>query len=242
MSGTNAVPVVNSSDSKVVPVDSYTVYTGDGSSWPGVSEWISYEDMLTNNMPYMGVYCNEVFSVAPNNANETALVAHAIDYAAQMSEVDQRFILAIIMQESKACVRIPTTNYGTNNPGIMQSHDGIGTCNAGTLQSPQTQDPCPEENIYQMLEDGVMGTSTGDGLAKLLNQVKGTGAQAFYQAARMYNSGSIAPSGDLGQGIATHCYATDVVNRLQGWVKAPSMCTLDCGNFEGACCSAPCPT
>lgn len=53
-----------------------------------------------------------------------------------------------------------------------------------------------------------------------------TASQA-YRAARIYNSGRVDPSGDLGKGIATHCYASDVANRLTGWVHAKSTCTLD---------------
>jgi hypothetical protein len=52
-------------------------------------------------------------------------------------------------------------------------------------------------------------------------------AQAYYRAARFYNSGEIDPSGDLGKGSATHCYASDIANRLTGWTDAPSACTLD---------------
>ena len=47
----------------------------------------------------------------------------------------------------------------------------------------------------------------------------------YYRAARVYNSGSVDPSGDLGQGVATHCYASDVANRLRGW----SLGTHGCG-------------
>lgn len=75
----------------------------------------------------------------------------------------------------------------------------------------------------------------------------GDGAQ-YYRAARMYNSGVVDPSGDLGNGCCTHCYGTsgqisrscfdvlltmllptasDIANRLRGWVDAPSLCTLD---------------
>ena len=39
----------------------------------------------------------------------------------------------------------------------------------------------------------------------------------YYRAARVYNSGSVDGSGDLGRGVATHCYASDVANRLRGW-------------------------
>ena len=53
-----------------------------------------------------------------------------------------------------------------------------------------------------------------------------SGAQAFYYAARIYNSGSIPNKNDLGNaGGATNCYVSDVANRLTGWVSATSKCT-----------------
>jgi hypothetical protein len=70
------------------------------------------------------------------------------------------------------------------------------------------------------------GTETGDGLANCLNEANATGAQAFYRAARIYNSGSVSTSGDLGVGVGTPCYASDIANRLTGWVSAASSCTL----------------
>lgn len=84
----------------------------------------------------------------------------------------------------------------------------------------------------KFLTNGVLastaaGTSSGDGLAGCLNQADANGAAAFYRAARIYNSGSIAPSGNLDAGIATHCYASDIANRLTGWVEAPHACFLD---------------
>jgi hypothetical protein len=54
-----------------------------------------------------------------------------------------------------------------------------------------------------------------------------TQSRAFYIAARLYNSGSVASSGDLGGGIATHCYSSDIANRLTGWVSADHKCYLD---------------
>lgn len=69
------------------------------------------------------------------------------------------------------------------------------------------------------------GTASGDGLANCINQANASGAQAYYKAARIYNSGSIAPSGNLQDGIATNCYAADIANRLTGWVHAPLGCT-----------------
>ena len=162
------------------------------------------------------------FGQANNSPQEVGDIYNAIEATAQATGVDHRFILAIIMQESKGCVRVPTTNYGVRNPGLMQDHDGTGTCNEGGVQ-----DPCPTSEIYQMVSDGTAGTAAGDGLAATINQSGASDVSAFYKAARTYNSGSIDPSGNLGAGIATHCYASDIANRLTGWVFAPTSCTLD---------------
>lgn len=75
-----------------------------------------------------------------------------------------------------------------------------------------------------MAEDGVAGTAAGDGLKQLLAKATGQGAQKYYQAARMYNSGSLDPSGNLGLGVATHCYCSDIANRLTGWSAGVSQC------------------
>jgi len=69
------------------------------------------------------------------------------------------------------------------------------------------------------------GTNDGDGLANCLNNAQSTDVSAYYKAARIYNSGSIAGSGDLSDANgATACYASDIANRLTGWVNAPSAC------------------
>lgn len=161
------------------------------------------------------------FNAPDNSDEEIDHIKNSINTVAQSSSVDPRFILAVIMQESKGCVRAPTTNYGVNNPGLMQSHDGTGTCNDGT----NVLNPCPQSQILQMVKDGTEGTAAGDGLKQCLAQYGGAGdVTAYYRAARCYNSGSVAPSGNLGQGIATHCYVSDVVNRLLGWSLGASDC------------------
>ena len=75
-----------------------------------------------------------------------------------------------------------------------------------------------------MIREGAVGTDNGDGLATLLNdaQNQGTsGAQTFYVAARWYNSGEDSPGvgGDLSAGGSTSSYASDIANRLTGWVN-----------------------
>ena len=220
VSNSLAVLTVNDQDGKGSCPDSYTMHTGDGSTsagWPAVSDWASFDDMWNANVAVMGQNC--VGGVASNSADENSQIKSAIEAVALASAVDHRFILATMMQESNGCVRVPTTNWGVRNPGLMQDHDGSGTCNEGSVQN-----PCPASEIYQMIQDGVMGTAAGDGSVQTLSQAVtkgGSGAQAFYMAARIYNSGSVV-QGDLGAGVATHCYASDIANRLTGWVKASS--------------------
>ncbi len=227
VSATKAVTTVNNQDGRGSLQDQYTFYSGDGSSWPAISSWESFDNMWQNNLAILGTNCQSLFGVAPNSADETQQIYNAIEAVAGKCYVDHRFILAIIMQETKGCVRAPTTNYGVRNPGLIQTHNGTGTCN----DNGNIQNPCPATEIFLMVEDGAMGTIYGDGLTQSLNEATGSGAQANYQAARMYNSGSIPSNGDLGGCPgSTPCYSSDVANRLTGWVENPgsSPCTLKC--------------
>ena len=49
----------------------------------------------------------------------------------------------------------------------------------------------------------------------------------YYRAARVYNSGKVDESGDLGVGVGTRCYSSDVANRLRGWSGAEDGCDAD---------------
>lgn len=102
-----------------------------------------------------------------------------------------------------------STNNGVHNPGLMQSHNG-------TAYDPKNS----KETIHKMIQDGTQGTPSGKGLVQYLDQYPDA-----YSAARGYNSGAVASSGDLSDAIgATQCYASDVANRLTGWVKAEPKC------------------
>jgi hypothetical protein len=174
--------------------------------------------MFTANEVIMADSCTQ-WNVPNNTPEENNDISSAIQSVAGSTGIDARFILAIVMQESNGCVRAPTTNYGVVNPGLMQSHDGSGSCNNGGVQN-----PCPSTEIVQMIKDGTSGTSSGDGLQQILAGIGGTDVSMYYQAARIYNSGSIDGTKNLGAGIATHCYASDVANRLTGWTTAASTC------------------
>ena len=198
-------------------------YKGDGSTnagWPSQNEWLSFDNMWEANQEILKSSCSSAFSQIDNSDQELDDIKSSIEDVSSSTGVDKTFVLAIMLQESNGCVRVQTTSYSHANPGLFQSHEGSGSCNDGS----NVQTPCPKTQIHQMIEDGVAGTSAGDGLKQLLDAAKGDGAQKFYQAARMYNSGSLDPSGNLGQGVATHCYSSDIANRLTGWSAGVSKC------------------
>uniref|UniRef100_A0A093VS14 Uncharacterized protein n=1 Tax=Talaromyces marneffei PM1 TaxID=1077442 RepID=A0A093VS14_TALMA len=218
------VPSINDKDGIGAGTDSYTFYQGDGTAadgWPSIDDWVSFREMFEANTVSMLIGCDQ-YGVAGDSMDEIDDIKTAIDAIAAETYVDHRFILAVIMQESTGCVRVPSSIGSVTNPGLMQDHEGASTCNDGTT----VHNPCPESKIEGMISEGTAGTETGDGLANCLNEANATGAEAVYRAARIYNSGSVHASGDLGVGVGTPCYASDIANRLTGWVTATSSCTL----------------
>ena len=167
-------------------------------------------------------------SVENNSEEEMAQMKAAIFEQAAATKVDPRFILAVIMSESTGCVRVRTTRSPGDsiiNPGLMQDHQGTGSCEGIAA-------PCPEAQIKQMIRDGTAGTESipggGDGLQQTLAKAAafGTDAQAVYVAARIYNSGSYI-SGALEDNAATACYSSDIANYLLGFANALSPCKLN---------------
>ncbi|CEJ90125.1 hypothetical protein VHEMI05929 [[Torrubiella] hemipterigena] len=225
VSGSNYVGTINNQDGIGSGTDSYKYYSGDGTTgqgWPGKDKWVSFENMFNNYKNTMFNGCSQ-FGQANDSGPEVGAIYDGIQAAAKATGVDHRFILAVIMQESAGCVRAPTTNYGVRNPGLMQDHNGYWTCN----DNGKVQNPCPSNAIYGMISEGTAGTNDGDGLANCINQSGKSDVSAYYRAARIYNSGSVSSTGKLQNGIATHCYASDIANRLTGWVSAGSKCTCD---------------
>ena len=160
-----------------------------------------------------------------NTKEEIAAIKDGIEEAAKDAEIDHRFILAIIMQESGGCVRVKTTYSpapdNIRNPGLMQDFNGEHTCNDPTKGTPM-QSPCVDTTVKGMITDGAGVTNEG-GLKQAIAKSNASDDSKYYKAARIYNSGSIDPSGNLGKGVATHCYVSDVASRLTGWVSAESL-------------------
>jgi hypothetical protein len=219
------------SGSSSSPQNSYVVYTGDGSAesgWPAISSWLSFDAMFDQFEPYMGQNC--VDNVQANSPNETDHIRSSILSVANDTYMDPRFMLAVTMQESNGCVRVVSTVGSNSNPGLMQSFEGSGSCNSGGT----TLIPCPSSVIRQMIVDGTAAPNiNGVTLVSAVNQATSMDdcepAQAFYRAARFYNSGpsSLPADGDLGGAPgATLCYSSDIANRLMGWVTGTSGCHL----------------
>lgn len=167
--------------------------------------------------------CENNWAVPNDSASEIATLKSSILSVAAANNVDPRFVLAIVMQESNGCVRVVTTSWSVANPGLMQSHAGAGSCNNGSV----VQSPCPESEITQMITDGTAGTSTGDGLKQCLVETGVSDVSRYYRAARIYNGGAGGyNANDLGSGCCTLCYSSDVANRLTGWSTGTSGCTL----------------
>jgi hypothetical protein len=230
---TKSLAVYNLDLDKGSPLrDVYSTFQGDGSlssKWPAKSQWVSFNAMWNHVRSGLGHNCTG--RVRSNSARETQDIRNAILSVSAKILIDPRFVLAVVLQESNGCVRVAATTSmdGIHNPGIMQTSNGVGSCNDGTAVS-----PCPQSQIYQMILDGV---ELGDNnLVKALNgagSIHGLGlaeeAQAFYRAARMYNSGffSFKKGADLGQNGAVEWYASDIGNRLLGWYWAEHSCGLN---------------
>ncbi|GAM88729.1 hypothetical protein ANO11243_067630 [Dothideomycetidae sp. 11243] len=225
-------PSASAAAQSAVPIGrKYVQYSGDGTiaaRWPDESEWVEFDDMWDLNTPLIAESCQQ-WDVYDNSDDETAWLKEAISQIAEDANVDPRFILAIVMQESKGCVRVNvkiTTGAGSN-PGLMQSAAGIGTCNG------EPRDGCTYEAIEQMIRDGTQGVNSSlpgpvNCLVTALAWTRAEDVSRYYKAARLYNSGLYDHIlDDLQQGCCTHCYASDVANRLRGWTTLPSSCTFD---------------
>lgn len=91
--------------------DRYKFYTGNGNvkSWPNQDMWGSWDALWNTNANVMKNSCGWNGWGANNSPKEISDIKWAIDKISGETGVDKRFILVIIMQESKGCVRAPTT-------------------------------------------------------------------------------------------------------------------------------------
>ncbi|VUC21566.1 unnamed protein product [Clonostachys rosea] len=206
----------------------YKNYKGDGTvaqGWPDIAEWADFETLWTRNIALNEGACNGL-SIAPNSETENETLKSSIKSAAAQANLDERFVLATVFQESAGCVRVKTSyspNEGIRNPGLLQCFNGNFTCNdpeAGV----EILEPCPDEQIIGMITDG-MGITTSDGFMQCVNEKAGASdVSKYYKGALYYNSGVMPEDGNLGKGRSNACYSSDIANRVMGWSGNRSPC------------------
>jgi hypothetical protein len=138
-----------------------------------------------------------------------------------------------MMQEFNRCVRNPTSispNEQVRNPGLFQCADGDHTCN----ENGNIQIPCPDEQILGMINGGVLGTASGEDMQQLVEEAGVDDVSKYYRVLVLYNSVVLPESGNVGNGRATACYASDLANRLMGWTGIGRTCDPKIiGDYEG---------
>uniref|UniRef100_A0A0B7KQ68 Transglycosylase SLT domain-containing protein n=1 Tax=Bionectria ochroleuca TaxID=29856 RepID=A0A0B7KQ68_BIOOC len=191
--------------------------------WPDVSNWSSFDDIWNINVAASPGACKWL-GLVPNSDKENNALKAAIKQAGTDSDLDARFILVTVFQESAGCVRVKTSyspNEGRRNPGLLQGPDGPHTCN--DEKKGIKLNPCPDAQIKGMITDGV-GLTMNDGLKQTVARSKAKDVSRYYKGALLYNSGVMPSSGNLGKGRSNPCYSSDIANRLMGWVADSSPC------------------
>lgn len=168
-------------------------YSGPVSAFPTPSFWKSFDLLWTLNK---GIYeLNPDDTVQPIHNPSTQVASE--------SGMDARIIFTVILQESTCLLSAATTNNSVNNPGLIQSHNGVGYTN--------------KASILQMIRDGTEGTFykyvTGrDGLQQLFAHY------GIWGGLRAYNSGDLGlnTSNLSSTNVGTPSYVSDIANRLTG--------------------------
>lgn len=97
---------------------------------------------------------------------------------------------------------------GTNG---TDTRDGL----AQMLQKPDAEGRVVPDRMLQEIDVSQDVDADADADAE---DAQDADVSRFYRAARWYNAGGVDPSGDLGKGCCMASFASDVANRLTGWV------------------------
>ena len=94
----------------------YTCYAGTWKNFPPPAQWISFSSLWQFQV-------NNALKPIGDNSSEIQAIYDGIVQVSQVSKIDARVILAVIIQESTGNVHVGCTNNGVENCGLMQSHD-----------------------------------------------------------------------------------------------------------------------
>ncbi|KAK4508807.1 hypothetical protein PRZ48_002546 [Zasmidium cellare] len=197
-------PIPSSQD----PASSYRCYNGDPKSYPTSSQWLPYSTLWDLNRE----------TILSANAGDVYLqhyIQVALDQVSAWHDIDPRFLLAILLQESKGDVNVECVG-PEPRCGILHAYKG------------SRFDPAsPQASITKMLVEGIKGgAQRGPGLLNLLNgkpKFAYVEVGDYFAVARAWNSGAVK-EGDLdvlppgkGRGRGEASFVNDVANRLMGW-------------------------
>ncbi|KAK1243116.1 hypothetical protein MKX07_003744 [Trichoderma sp. CBMAI-0711] len=171
-------------------------YNGPWQNFPSMSQWLPWTEVF-------GRYEQSMVN-AGSTWDDVGRINVAISNAAATIGVDERVILAIILQESSGYVGVPCT--GGDDCGLMQCEG---------CPSFQGQNGLPQEDTSAMINGGTQHFKGN--LEDWGNQ---WAESSIYPALREYNSGSVN-SGDLSTaagGFGVPCYVSDVARRMLGEV------------------------
>lgn len=145
------------------------------------------------------------YGVADGSGPEVGSIYNDIQQIAQKSGVDHRFILAVTMEESNGCVRIPTSiapdaNPSIYDPGLTQPYGCCYTCNTSerdeynehlcvVIHALEMSNLVLNSNMYPVvlkhhltdtirhtIQEGAVSIDSGDGVATLLKVNQSQGA------------------------------------------------------------------
>ncbi|PON21657.1 hypothetical protein TGAM01_v209395 [Trichoderma gamsii] len=171
-------------------------YGGPYQNFPPMSSWLPWTTVF-------GLY-EQTMVNAGSSWDDVGRINVAISQAAANIGVDERVILAIILQESTGYVGVQCT--GNNDCGLMQCEG------------------CPSFHNQNELSQSQTSSMINGGTQHFKQNLEDWGNQwdisSIYPALREYNSGSVN-SGDLSQaagGFGVPCYVSDVARRMMGQV------------------------
>lgn len=170
--------------------------TGGWKNFPAIETWLSFDDMFGKNINSMRAMGSTWDDVGRINV--------AIRECAKLG-VDERVILAIIMQESHGDVGVRTTI----------SPDGQPT--AGLMQCTGCPGFPGQHNLSQDKTTSMVRGGTEHFKKDLITEGNKWSGESIYPALRRYNSGSVNYN-NLSDGRgATASYVSDIAQRLTGW-------------------------
>ncbi|KAF2876133.1 hypothetical protein BDV95DRAFT_535586 [Massariosphaeria phaeospora] len=173
-------------------------FSGPASNFPPQSSWESFDTIFNANK-------NNMFSTG-DTGEDIGRMYNAINSAAASIGVEQRVILAIILQESSGNVGV----------GCTTAPDGSQSC--GLMQADGSPGFPGQHGLSQDQINGMVNSGTQHFKGNLQQEGNADDARTIYSALRLYNSGSIDDS-NLSNGLgATDSYVSDIANRLTGSV------------------------